>query len=235
MRAISAPHRTARVRPTLARPSFTTADARRLGIRARLSSFTARLPHGSNGARLSALVSQLDGTVIRPGDALSLRGLLGSRTPSGARGSALATAVFNAAWLGGLRVTAHAAGASYTGAAPVGRDASLRDGQDVAFTDDTRFGVLVSSSVQDGSLTVTLWSTRRWTVTSGHGSPTHVVRAARHVIRGKQCTPRKGRDGFDVTVTRTFAHGGNIDHQSAYTVSYAPVAAVVCKGKRHHH
>jgi vancomycin resistance protein YoaR len=235
MRAISAPHRTARVRPTLARPTFTTADARRLGIRTRLSSFAARLPHGSSGGRLSALVSQLDGTVLRPGDALSLRGLLGARTPSGARGDPLATAVFNAAWLGGLRVTAHASGTSYTGAAPVGRDASLREGQDVAFTDDTRYGVLVSSSLQHGSLTVTLWSTPRWTVTSGHGSPTHVVRAGRHVVRGKQCTPRKGRDGFDVTVTRTFARGGSTDHRSSYTVSYAPVAAVVCKGRRHRH
>jgi hypothetical protein len=36
-------------------------------------------------------------------------------------------------------------------------------------------------------------------------------------------------------VTRTFARGGSTDHRSSYTVSYAPVAAVVCKGRRHRH
>jgi hypothetical protein len=235
MRAIGAPQRIARVRPTLARPSFTTADARRLGIRTRLSSFSARLPHASSGARLAGLVSRLDGTVLHPGDGLSLRGLLGAQTPSGARGDALATAVFNAAWLGGLRVTAHATGTSYAGTAPMGRDASLRRGRDVAFTDDTRYGVLVSSSLHHGVLTVGLWSTPRWTVTSSHGSPTQVVRAARRVSHGKQCRPRQGRNGFDVTVTRSFARGGDVDHRSSYTVSYAPRAAVVCKGARHHH
>lgn len=235
MRAITAPDRTARVRPTIARPSFTNADARRLGIRTRLSTYSVSLPHTSHGVRVADVVSQLDGVVLHPGDTLSLRGVLGARTPSGARGDAVATAVFNAAWLGGLRVTSHVTRASYTGATPVGRDASLRDGQDVAFRDDTRYGVLVAASVHQGSLTVSLWSTPHWTVTSAHGSPTHVVRAARHVVRAQQCEPRKGRNGFDVTVTRSFARGGEVDHQSSYTVTYAPVAAVVCRTKHHRH
>lgn len=234
LRAIGSPHRTARVHATLARPAFTTADARRLGIRHRLSTYTVRLPRGSHGAATEA-ASSLDGIVLRPGKALSLRGRLGGRLPTGATGDALATAVFNAAWLGGLRITAHAVGASYTGSAPPGRDASLRDGQDVAFTDSTRFGVLVSTAVHGRSLTVTLWSDPHWRITSVHGPRRQVVAAARHVVRGASCTPRKGRDGFAMTVTRTFARGGNADHRSSYSVRYAPVAAVVCRTKHHHH
>lgn len=118
MRAIESKKRSAQVRPTMAMPSFTNADARKLGIRKQLSWFTVRLPRGSQGSALATAVRRLDGTVLEPGQALSLRGLLGGSTPSGASGNALATAVFNAAWLGGLRVTAHAAGASYSGLPP---------------------------------------------------------------------------------------------------------------------
>jgi vancomycin resistance protein YoaR len=232
LRAITSRHRTARVHPTPARPSFTNAEARALGIRRQLSQFTVRARHG---AQLIDAARGLAGTVLEPGEHLSLRDRLGDRTPSGAGGDALATAVFNAAWLGGLRVTAHAPGATYAASAPIGRDASLRDGHDVAFTDNTGYGVLVSAVTRGRSLTVTLWSTPRWTVSSTRGPRSHVVVAGRHVGRGRACTPHQGRDGFRVTVTRSFARGGGeVDHTSSYTVTYAPRAAVVCRTGHHH-
>lgn len=240
MRAIASPHRTARVHPTLAKASFTNADARSLGIRTQLSSFTVRLPRAEHGSQVAAAIQRLDGIVLKPHRTLSLRGLLGAATPSGASGNAVATAVFNAAWLGGLQVTAHAVDATYAGTWPVGRDASLRDGQDLAFNDSTRYGVLVSAvaarptAIHGGSLTVTLWSTPRWQVTSRHSDRTHVVPAGRQVRYGKGCTPQPGRDGFEVTVTRSFAEGGQVDHTSSYTVGYAPVAAVVCRSRHGH-
>jgi vancomycin resistance protein YoaR len=234
LRAIASRDRSARVRPTPAKASFTSADARALGIRRQLASSTVRLAHGSPGDALTTAVGRIDGTVLKPHRSLSLRRLLGPATPDGAGGDALATAVFNAAWLGGLQVTAHATSSSYTGQAPLGRDATLAGGRDLAFTDNTRYGVLVSATADHGSVTVTLWSTPRWTVRSSHGHRTHVVVAGRHVQHGKGCTPRVGQDGFRVTVTRSFAAGGAVDHTTSYTVSYAPVAAVVCQSKDHH-
>lgn len=240
MRAIASKRRTATVRATPAKASFTAADARGLGIRSRIGSFTVRLPHDKAGGALASAVEHLDGTVLKPGHALSLRGLLGGSTPNGARGDALATAMFNAAWLGGLQVTAHAESASYPGHVPAGRDASLRHGQDLAFTDDGRYGVLVSAAAapatanHHGTLTVTLWSTPRWQVTST-SARSHVVAAGRHVERDAGCTARDGRDGFDVTVTRSFLRGGAVDHRSSYAVTYRPVAAVVCRSRHHHH
>jgi hypothetical protein len=103
-----------------------------------------------------------------------------------------------------------------------------------------RYGVLVSAVAgrptthHAGSLTVTLWSTPRWRITTSHGTRTNVVPAARQVQHGKSCRPRPGRDGFDVTVTRSFAQGGQVDHTSSYTVSYAPMATVVCRPLHHH-
>jgi vancomycin resistance protein YoaR len=236
LRAIDSPHRTARVRPTLARASFTTADARRLGIRQQLASYAVRLPRGPHGAAVVAALGRIDGTVLKPGQSLSLRARLGGSTPTGAGGDALATAVFNAAWLGGLQVTSHATRTSYAGSAPVGRDASLRDGRDLTIRDHSKYGVLVSAVTSHArSLTVSLWSTPRWTVSSRHSQRSHDVPAGRSVVHAQACTPRQGRDGFEVTVTRSFAQGGDVDHTSAYTVTYAPRDAVVCARHHHHH
>jgi len=244
MRAITAPHRTATVRGTKARAAFTNADARRLGVRKQLAVYTVRLPRSARGGEVSAAVDRLDGILLKPGQSLSLRGRLGAGTPSGSGGEALATALFNAAWLGGLRVTVHTDSSSFSGSAPVGRDASLSDGHDVAFIDNTQYGVLVSAvagaatASHHGSLTVTLWSTPTWKVTSSHGPRTQVVTAGRRVVRSQACTPRSPRDGFRVTVTRSYAHGGHVDHTSSYTVTYAPVDAIVCRSphhRRHHH
>jgi vancomycin resistance protein YoaR len=236
LRAITSPDRTARVRPTPAEATFTDADARALGIRRELSSYTVRIPEGSRSDALAAAAHRLDGIVLKPHRALSLRGRLGPATPDGPGGDALATALFNAAWLGGLQVTHHSTSATYTGDAPLGRDASLRNGQGLSFTDDTSYGVLVAAEVQGRSLTVSLWSTPEWTVRSSHGPRTHVVEAGRHVRSGKGCTPRDGRDGFEVRVTRSFVRGGAVDRTTSYTVDYAPVDAVVCKQRhRDHH
>jgi vancomycin resistance protein YoaR len=238
LRAISSRDRTARVRSTPATASFTSADARALGIRHQISSYAVHLPGGPHRNALAAAVHRLDGTVLKPRQALSLRGRLGPATPEGGTGDALATALFNAAWLGGLRVTNHSTPATYTGAAPLGRDASLRDGRGLSFTDDTPYGVLVAVTSGDDALTVTLWSTPRWTIRSTHGHRTHVVRAGRHVSRDQDCTPRDGRNGFAVAVTRMFVRGGAVDHSSSYTAHYAPVAEVVCRQRhphRHHH
>ena len=235
--AIHAPDRTAAVQASRAPASFTSADARALGIRRQISSATVRLPRGSQTDGLVSAAARLDGTVLKPGDSLSLRAVLGSDVPGSQASTQLATATFNAAWLGGLRLGSHATLPAYTGDYPVGRDATLRNGQDLAFTDSTDGGLLVSvetvrpSSAHDGSLTVSLWSTPRWSVTTSHSTPANVEPAGRVVHSGKGCQARPGLHGFDVTVTRTFAElgSGTADHSSSYAVHYAPVAAVVCR------
>jgi vancomycin resistance protein YoaR len=240
LRAIAAPHRLARVPASLAPATFTPADARKLQIRHQIATFSVHLKRGRSSADLVAAVSRLDNTVLHPGDTFSLRDRLAAGVPGGERGTALATGLFNAAWLGGLQLGSHANLLSYTGTYPVGRDASVADGQDVAFTDNTSYGVLVSlvvgrpTATHGGSLTVSLWSTATWDVVSSHTDPTDVVPAGQIVRHGGGCHERQGHDGFDVQVTRTFAQpgGGTVDHIGSYPVHYLPVAAVVCHG--HH-
>ncbi len=239
--AIRAPDRTAEVRPSRAPAPFTSADARALGIRRQIASADVTLPRGSHVDALTAAAARLDGTVLRPGDRLSLRHVLGGDVPGDPASTQLATATFNAAWLGGLPLGSHATMPSYTGDYPMGRDATLRNGQDLAFTDTTSYGVLVAvrlvppTSARDGSLTVSLWSTPRWTVTSHHSTPANVVPAGRVARSGAGCRARPGRQGFDVTVTRTFAalDSGAADHSASYSVHYEPVPAVVCRQQAH--
>jgi vancomycin resistance protein YoaR len=240
LRAIATPHRVARVPASLAPASFTPADARKLGIRHQISTFSVHLQRSRSAGDLVAAAGRLDNTVLHPGDSFSLRDRLAAGVPGGGRGTALATGLFNAAWLGGLQIGSHASLLSYTGDYPMGRDASVADGQDVVFTDNTSYGVLVSvevgppTSSHGGSLTVSLWSTATWDVVSSHGDPTDVVAAGRIVDHGRDCHERNGHDGFDVQVTRSFARPGSstVDHSGSYAVHYLPVAAVVCK--RHH-
>jgi vancomycin resistance protein YoaR len=240
LQAIAAPRRVARVPASLAPASFTPADARKLRIRHQISTFSVHLERTRSSADLVAAVGRLDNTVLHPGDTFSLRDRLAAGVPGGGRGTALATGLFNAAWLGGLQLGSHANLLSYTGDYPVGRDASVADGQDVAFTDDTSYGVLVSvvvgrpTATHGGSLTVSLWSTATWDVVSSHGDPTNVVPAGLIVGHGRDCHERNGHDGFDVQVSRTFARpgGGTVDHSGSYAVHYVPVPAVVCR--RHH-
>jgi VanW like protein len=237
LRAIATPRRAARVPASLAPVSFTAADARGLGIRHRIGTFSVRLERGPSSADVVAAAGRLDNTVLHPGNSFSLRGRLGAGVPGGQPGTALATGLFNAAWLGGLQLGSHTNLPSYTGTYPVGRDATVADGQDVTFTDNTSYGVLVSvavvpsSAAHGGSVTVSLWSTATWDVVSSHGGPTHVVPAGRIVQHGHACRPRNGRDGFDVQVTRTFSAPGSgaVDHSGSYAVHYAPVDAVVCR------
>jgi vancomycin resistance protein YoaR len=239
LRAIAAPRRAARVPASVAPASFTPADARRLQISQQIDAFSHALEPGRSWADLVAAASRLDNTVLHPGDSFSLRDRLGPGVPAGAGGTALATGLFNAAWLGGLQLGSHANLPSYTGDFPMGRDATVADGQDVTFTDDTSYGVLVSvvvappTATHAGSLTVSLWSTATWDVVSSHGDPTGVVHAGRIVEHGHGCHARNGHDGFDVQVIRTFSRpgSGTVDHSGTYAVHYAPVAAVVCRGR----
>jgi vancomycin resistance protein YoaR len=237
LRAIAGPHRTTRVPASLAPASFTPADARKLRIRHQVATFSVHVGRGGSSADLVAAAGRLDNTVLHPGDTFSLRDRLGAGVPTGESGTALATGLFNAAWLGGLQLGSHATLPWYDDAYPMGRDATVGDGQDVAFTDDTPYGVLVSvvvgrpTATHGGSVTVSLWSTATWDVASSHGDPTDVVPAGRVVEHGHGCHERDGHDGFDVQVTRTFTTPGTgtVDHTGSYDVHYAPVDAVVCK------
>jgi vancomycin resistance protein YoaR len=235
--AIRSPRRTARVPASLAPATFTNADARKLQIHEQVSSSSVHLLKGGRPFALIAAANKVDGTVLHPGDTFSLRHVLGSTTLTKKGGAALATAVFDGAWLGGLEIGSHTSLPSYTGQYPVGLDAGLADGQDLTFTDNTSYGVLVTVEVgaptakHGGSLTVTLWSKPVWTVASSTSAESNVVPPGTVTRAGLHCQPSAGRNGFDLEVTRTLTavDPTATNDQTSYGVHYAPIDAIVCQ------
>jgi vancomycin resistance protein YoaR len=229
VRAIAEPEgaRTVKVHGVPAPATFTTKDARRLGISERVSTFSLRA-----GTDSTQDVQRVDGTILEPGETFSLRSLLGATEP----GDDLATAVFDAMYSAGLETLERAAPAAYRPGAPDGLDVTVTDGRDLRFRNDTRKGVLVVATADRGVLTVSLYSTPVWDVRVRTGDRTDVVRPGRQVLHTRGCQPRTGSPGFDVDVTRTFRKAGSsaVDHEDGYTVHYAPRDQVVCKGPRRH-
>lgn len=227
VRAIAEPEgaRTVEVHGVPASAAFTTKDARKLGISERVSTFSLQAAGDS-----SQVATEIDDTILEPGETFSLRSLLGTTEPD----DDLATAVFNAMYRAGLQPLERAAPASYRPGAPDGLDVTVADGRDLRFRNDTGKGVLVVATAHRGVLTVSLYSTPVWDVRVRTGDRTDVVQPGRRVLRTRGCQPRAGSPGFGVDVTRSFRKPGSsaVDHEDGFTVHYAPRDQVVCKGPR---
>jgi vancomycin resistance protein YoaR len=204
---------------------FTTRDARRLGIVQRVSTYTTR----TSDARTQRLAARVDGTVLEPGETFSLRRVVGA-----AAGDDLTTGLFNAMYRAGLVALEHHARGSFRPGAPDGMDATVADGGDLRFRNDTRKGVLVTASVDGRELHVSLYSTPRWDVRITTGDRTHLVKPKRRVDHSRGCRPSDGSPGFDVEVTRAFRTPGTsaVDHSDGFSVHYIPQPQVVCTTRK---
>ncbi len=118
------------------------------------------------------------GVVIPPGGSFSVNDHVGERTAAkgfvaagairdgkhvdeiGGGISQFATTIFNAAYFAGLQIDASQAHSEYFSRYPRGREATMGfPAPDLAFTNNTPYGILIWTSYTDTSLTVTLYST----------------------------------------------------------------------------
>ena len=127
------PERVATARLTAVQPSFTTADARRLGITEKVSGYTTYFPHADyRNTNIGRAAELLDGTLVRAGEVFSLNHTLGERTAArgfvkgivisggryreslGGGVSQVSTTTYNAAFFAGRRTssTVHTASRS---------------------------------------------------------------------------------------------------------------------------
>ncbi|MEO5632377.1 VanW family protein [Gaiella sp.] len=177
--AFSADQRTAKLVVRVAEPVRTTADAKAMGITGVVASYTTT--YGGTPGRLNnvQLVSELiDGTLIAPGGTFSFNETTGERTAergfqeapviingelqNGLGGGVcqVSTTVFNAAYEGGLPITARTNHALYISHYPTGRDATVNyPDLDIRFANDTGRWLLLRTFVGTGSLTVNLYGT----------------------------------------------------------------------------
>jgi vancomycin resistance protein YoaR len=142
-----------------------------------LGTFTTRFtccePRVTN---IRLIARTVDGTVVMPGEQLSLNGLVGPRTRAkgyveapfisggqlstdvGGGVSQFATTMFNAVFFAGLRLDDHKAHSFSISRYPPGREATVNyPGIDLAWTNDTDTAVLVRTATTGTSVTVAVY------------------------------------------------------------------------------
>jgi vancomycin resistance protein YoaR len=244
------------IKGATASPTFTTAEARRLRVKERVATFTTRFAYaGYRNTNLARGAALLDGTLLKPGQTFSFNKAVGR--PSVARGfvpgyvisgggftedvdrglSQLATTTYNAMFFAGLKDVEHEVHTVFSARFPKGRVATVDYGKsDLRFTNDSPYGVLItarvtpSSQARDGTVTVSMWSTKRWAVTARTGRAFAKSKPSITQSTKASCEAAAGSAGFSVHVTRVFRRPGHekVMRTERHTAVYGPSDTVVC-------
>jgi vancomycin resistance protein YoaR len=212
-------------------PGRTTEDAQALGIVEPIASFTTSFAPGqSRVVNIHRIADLTRGVVIDPGGDFSVNGYVGRRTAAkgfvsggviqdgvfdesiGGGISQYATALFNAAFFGGLEFGTYQSHSIYIPRYPYGREATLSFPQpDLIIENPTPYGVLLWPTYTSSSLTMTLYSTP-WAT-------------------GRQTGQRESPVGECTRVTtertRTFVSDGRTEVDTVHAV-YRPAEGVDC-------
>jgi len=249
--------RTLQLEAKVARPAFTTKDARALGVTEQVSTFTTYFPYAEyRNVNLGRAAELINGTLLKPGETFSLNGTVGERTRAngftegyvindgiltqdlGGGVSQMATTTFNAMFFAGLEDVEHKPHSFYIDRYPIGREATVAWGAiDLRFTNDTPYGVLIQAVVTPSTLstsgvaTVSMYSTKWWDITTSTGEQRNVTEPVTRQIDDLVCHPNTGYGGFDIDVLRYFTPvGANTGSREPETFSttYTPSDTVIC-------
>lgn len=237
--------------------TFTTQDAQNAGVKEITGEFTTTFPatayRVNNIGKSAGLVN---GVFLKPGEEFSMNKVLGPRTL--ARGwmaggaidggkvvermgggiSQTTTTTFNAIFFAGLEDIYHKPHSLYFSRYPVGREATLDWVMvDMKFRNDSPHGVVLQAWTtgkvgQTGSVTVRVWSTKRYTVKastpvrSNYRGP-----GATQYDPSPGCVAQSAMSGFDVRFKRLFYQGKKLVKSEPFFWRYNSLTPVVC-GKK---
>jgi vancomycin resistance protein YoaR len=233
---------------------FTTEQANELGIKEVVGEFTTGGFEPASGENIRRVAEQVNGAIVKPGETFSLNGHTGPRTaaqgyvesgiikdgrPGKAVGggiSQFATTLYNAAYFAGMEDVEHKAHSYYISRYPAGREATVfqnPDGSsviDVKFKNVSNSGILITTRWTPSSITVTLWGTKQFDVTSETSERTDITPPKEVPIPpGEPCSPSNGAPGFTVYDTRTIRDltTGEVRTERTKTV-YEPQPIIKC-------
>ncbi len=230
-------------------PELTTEEANRLGIREVIGEFTTGGFAPDSGQNIRRIAEQVNGAIVKPGETFSLNGYTGPRGPAqgyieagiieegrpqrglGGGVSQFTTTLYNAAYFAGMTDVEHKEHSYYISRYPVAREATAVEGQiDLKFRNEGPTGALIETIWTPKSITVRIWGTKRYEVTSTTGPRTDFTSPSTEVVpAGEECRRSRGSRGFTATDTRTLRdlHTGEI-RQETRTVTYEPKPRIVC-------
>ncbi len=238
-------------------PRFSTKDARALGIKRRVSTFTTYYPYAEyRNINIGRAAELVDGTIVKPGETFSLNETVGERTAEngftegfiisngifkedlGGGVSQMATTTFNAAFFAGMTDVEHKPHSFYIDRYPVGREATVAwPSVDLRFKNDTPYGVLVAAQLSPGSpsaqgaVTVSMYSTKYWDITTETGNRYNFTSPATRTLTTPDCYPNTGYGGFDIDIWRYWRRAGSSDLERTEKMhtTYTPSDTVICK------
>ncbi|MEV0615619.1 VanW family protein [Nonomuraea sp. NPDC050404] len=244
--------RTVAVRLGTVAPDVQTSQIQGLGIREAVSTFTSSFDCCQARVKnIQRMAQEFDGHIVRPGATFSINDVVGRRTVEdgyveagqivggrmvnivGGGGSQFATAMYNAAYFGGFDDVEHQPMDYYAPRYPAGRDvALLYPDLDLKWRNDSDHGVLIKTAFTDRSVTVTLWSTKRYDkIEAVTSQPRDHTPFRRETSSSPGCLPTVGEQGFTIDVTRVFQKDGKVvKRDKKLTTKYRPQAQVACTG-----
>ena len=242
--------RTARIVLTKRPADFTTADARKLGIREQISTFTTDMgPSSSNRIwNVQLLGRYLDGTILQPGETFSYNSVMAPRTeargfregrmifggvlvPSiGGGVCQTATTIFNAAFEAGLPVSERHNHSFYISHYPVGRDATVSwGGPALVLKTDLGNAILIKASGTTATFTVSFYGTKkgRRVVASTSRLSNYTQPKLQYAVdptapARSLRTTTAGGPGFDVNVHRKVFERGKLLREDDFFTRYTP-------------
>ncbi len=252
--------RTVELRTTRTEPKLTTDEARDMGVKERLSTYTTTYESGNRPRvnNIHLLGDSLDGKLIAPGATFSFNESVGERTAAKGYKEANAivngklvpqlgggicqvgTTLFNSIFESGLPVVSRKNHSFYISHYPKGRDATVSwGGPDLKFKNDTEDWVLISVSYTNSSITIALYGTDPgYEVTSSTGAWTNVRPYPTEEIKdpklatGARIVEDSGVSGRTIVVRRIVKKDGKVIRDEKFTSVYRPKVQVVRVGTK---
>jgi vancomycin resistance protein YoaR len=229
-------------------PDLTTAEAKELGVTEVISTFTQEFPYAAYRVTNIGVASEkINGTILEPGETFSLNGIVGERTPEngfvkgfviqggrlvedyGGAVSTITTAMWHTAFFAGMTRIEQQAHSYWISRYIAGLEATVSWGSlDLRYRNDTPYGVYITSSVSDTSVTTTMWSTKYWDIEAEFGPRENIRSSGTIYDSGDGCVPQTGVAGFDITVVRVWSRNGEVERREPLRTSYDAAPTVIC-------
>jgi vancomycin resistance protein YoaR len=252
--ALSSGKRSAELVIKEAEPSFTTKEAKELGITRELVRYSTFYTGTADRiTNLKLATTLLDGTRIAPGATFSFnrevgprteaRGfrsapvIIGSKYEEGVGGgvSQVATTVFNAAWEAGLKIKERTAHALYISRYPLGRDATVNYPEiDLKFVNDTKHWLVMRAVPTETGIAISLLGAptgRRVVSVAGELQEIGPAKIKRvpdpGLFVGEKVIEEFGSPPRAVTVTRTVYVGNRVLYEETWRTAYQSEPRVI--------
>ena len=232
--------------------TFTTADAKALGIKEVVSTFTQHFPYAPYRVQnIGQAAKYINGTLLKPGDTFSMNGTVKERTVAngytvgtvitqgrfredlGGGVSTITTAMWHTAFYAGMQRVEQRAHSFYISRYLPGLEATVAWGNlDLRFKNDGPTGILIATHVTNNSVTITMWGTKRYDINAIFGPRTNLRAFDTIYDPGAGCVDQDGVYGFAITVVRVFKDlEGNVVRREPLSTHYNAADHIICGPK----